>query len=302
MLCLPLAKARSCLSLLALFSLLWETPKIWHEKFQLYRGWYDVSDWSVLCECSKQSGSQISVKLNVRHPSPESFRWNPSHGSFEGETKMIKLNACSMREFCLFRVLYISYRPRLKRRSSRWDQETSKKYKRTGESAKLDQSQGDSNQENKEDSLGVSLLPEERNPISLHHEEFSTIDSSSVQEEHTTSDSLSVKKQAKTQQTENSIVLVHENEINCSAALSTRNQLSVKLDNETDFLRVSRYSSLHMKRTHSETETLSSPVWRSARSKWNWCYCGEGPWSRQEEFSRWTGNFVWKSMVKKALL
>ena len=164
-----------------------------------------------------------------------------------------------MREFCSFRVLYISYTPRLKRRSSRWDQETSKKYKRTGESAKLDQSQGNPNQENKEDSLGVSLLPEERNPISLHHEEFGTIDSSSVQEEHTTSDPLSVKKQAKTLQAENSIVLVHENEINCSAAVSTRNQLSVKLDNQTDFLRVSRYSSLHMKRTHSETETSSSP-------------------------------------------
>lgn len=160
-----------------------------------------------------------------------------------------------MREFCLLRLFYISYRPGLKRRSSRWDQETSKRYKRTGESAKLDQSQGNPNQGNKED----SSLSEERNPISLHHEEFGMKDFSSVQEEHTTSDPLLVNKQAKTQQAENRIVLVHENETNCSAAVRARNQPSVKLDNETDFLRVSRYSSVDMKGTHTETETLSSP-------------------------------------------
>ena len=156
--------------------------------------------------------------------------------------------------FCLFRVFYITYRPVLKRCSSRWDQETSKRYKRTDESAKLNQSQGDPSQENKED----SLLSEERIPISLHHEEFGTNDSSSVQEEITTSDPLSVNKQAKTQQAENRIVLVQENEINCSAAVRVRNQLSVKLDNETDFQRVSSHSSLDMKGTRRGRETLSS--------------------------------------------
>lgn len=157
--------------------------------------------------------------------------------------------------FCLFRVFYITYRPVLKRRSSRWDQDISKRYKRTDESAKLGQPQGDPNQENNED----SLLSEECNLISLHHQEFGTKDSSSVQEEHTTSDPRSVNKQAKTQQAENRRVLVHENEVNCGAAVGVRNQLSVKLDNETDFLRVSNKSSLYMKGTRSERETLSSP-------------------------------------------
>lgn len=160
-----------------------------------------------------------------------------------------------MRHFCLFRVFYTFCRPVLKRRSSRWDQEASKRYKRIGESAKLGQSQGEPNQENKEE----SLLSEERNPISLHHEEFGTKESSSEQEEHTTSDPLSVNKRTKTQPAENRIVLVHGNEINCSPAVSTRNQLSVKLDNETDFLRVSSHSSLDMKGTHSENEFFPSP-------------------------------------------
>lgn len=200
----------------------------------------------------KRTVSRVSVELKTT-PSfnAESSRWNRSHRSFLRATQ----ETCGMRELCLLRLFYISYRPGLKRRSSRWDQETSKRYKRTGESAKPDQSQGNPNQENKED----SLLSEERNPISLYYEEFGMKDSSSVQEEHTTSDPLLVNKEAKTQQAENRIVLVHENETNCSAAVRARNQPSVKLDNETDFLRVSRYSSVDMKGTQRETETLSSP-------------------------------------------
>lgn len=143
----------------------------------------------------------------------------------------------------------------LKRRSSRWDQETPKKCQRIEESAKLDQSQGDPNQENKED----SLLSEVCNPILLHSEQFDTKDSSSVQEEHANSDPLSVNKETKTQHAENRIVLLYENEINCSPAVSARNQLSVKLDDETDFLSVASHSSLDMKGTHSDKGTLSSP-------------------------------------------
>ena len=67
-------------------------------------------------------------------------------------------------------------------------------------------------------------------------------------------------KQAKTQQAKKRMVLVHENETNCCAAVRARNQLSIKLDNETDFLRVSSHSSLDMKGTRSELRgTLPSP-------------------------------------------
>ena len=123
----------------------------------------------------------------------------------------------------------------------------------------LGQSQGEPNQENK----GGSLLPEECNPLSLHSEQFDTKDS--VQEEHTISDPLPVNQEAKMQQTESRIVLLQENEINCSPAVSVRNQLSVKQDNETltDFMRVTSHSSLDMKGTHSEKGSFSS-------------LCGEG--------------------------
>ena len=107
-------------------------------------------------------------------------------------------------------------------------------------------------------------MPDEHNPLSLHSEQFDTKDS--VQEEHTISDLLSVNQEAKMQQAENRIVLLHENEINCySPAVSVRNQLSVKQDNETltDFMRVTSHSSLDMKGTHSEKESFSS-------------LCGEG--------------------------
>ena len=67
-------------------------------------------------------------------------------------------------------------------------------------------------------------------------------------------------KQAKTQQAKKRMVLVHENETNCCAAVRARNQLSIKLDNETDFLRVSSHSSLDMKESRSELRrTLPSP-------------------------------------------
>ena len=83
-------------------------------------------------------------------------------------------------------------------------------------------------------------MSEERNPLSLHSEQFDTKDSNSI------SDLLSVNQEAKTQRhAENRIVLLHENETNWSPAVRLRNQRSVvKLDNETG--------------THSEKEIFSS--------------------------------------------
>ena len=93
------------------------------------------------------------------------------------------------------------------------------------------------------------------NPISLHSDQSGTKDSNSVHEEHSTSDPLSVNQE----DAENRIVLLHENEINCSSAVSTRNKLTVKLDNDTDFPRIASHPSLDMKGTRSEKEIFSSP-------------------------------------------
>lgn len=149
----------------------------------------------------------------------------------------------------------VFFRPALKRRSSRWDQKPSKRHKRIEESVKLDQSQDNANQENKEE----SSLSEMRYPILLHSEQFGGKDSTSVLEEETISDPLSVNLRAKTQQMENKVVLLHENKINCSPAVSARNQLSVNLGDKTDFAKIASHSSLDMKGTHSEKRTFSSP-------------------------------------------
>ena len=100
-------------------------------------------------------------------------------------------------------------------------------------------------------------MSEMRYPILLHSEQIDGKDSTSVQEEHIISaDPLSVNLRAKT---ENKIVLLHENEINCSPAVSARNQLSVNLGGKTDFAKIASHSSLDMKGTHSEKRTFSSP-------------------------------------------
>ena len=171
-----------------------------------------------------------------------------------GNTK--KCDFCALGKTYVNSGFYISYRPLLKRGSSRWDQEKSKRYKTAGESAKRDQQQGEPNQENKE----KSLLSEGCSPISPHSEPFSTEDSSSVQAEHPTSDPLSINQEDKMQwHAENRIALLHENEINCSSAVSTRNKLPVKQDNKTDFPRIASHSSLDMKGTRSGKGSFSSP-------------------------------------------
>jgi len=173
-----------------------------------------------------------------------------------GNTK--KCDFCALGKTYVNSGFYISYRPLLKRGSSRWDQEKSKRYKTAGESSKLDQQQGEPNQENKE----KSLLSEGCNPISLHSEHFGLRDAESAQEEHSTSDPLPVNKEDKLQwHAENRIALLHENEINCtcSSAVRTRNKPTVKLDKETDFPRIASHSSLDMKGTHSRKGGFSSP-------------------------------------------